>query len=392
MRVLMSSMCLPGAPDGASLTSWSLLCALRRLGVCASLCTSDFGRGIPTNGDPDIHVFPQTIARPIDLSTGVQRFLWEQIRRASVCHFFAFYSTATVWGAHVARRHGVPYVISPIGNMIPAFGRAERTTLKAINKRLYFELLAKSVLNRAAFIVCATGIEKDRIERYAPGARCVIVPHGREPSADSGGGRAVTLPEHSRLALFLGRFSPEKSLPFLLDVWADVRRRVRGALLVIAGDDRLCPGYERMLRAKVAELNMEDAVCFTGAVDKHQREWLFERCSCLVLPSTNENFGHVVVEALNAGRPAITSTGTTWRGLPEAGVGCWLPLDRTVWADCLSEYMSADSPAAQPGLAKRRRNWLSQNIPTWDEAAEAHVRFYREAMHNRQPGQRAEAK
>jgi hypothetical protein len=89
------------------------------------------------------------------------------------------------------------------------------------------------------------------------------------------------------------------------------------------------------------------------------------------------------VEALTAGRPAITSTGTPWRELPDAGVGRWLPLDRAVWTDCLCEYMSADSLATQTESALRCREWVRENIPTWDHSAEEHIHLYQAAIQNR---------
>jgi glycosyltransferase involved in cell wall biosynthesis len=381
--VLLSSICIPDAADGGSATARAMLCALRDRGMRVSLCTSDYGSGLRNSGDPDIHMFPQTLAKPMDLSLGVQRFLWKEVRRASICHFFAFYSTATVWGAFMARRNGVPYVVSPIGNTIPAPGKIIATSLGTIKKRLYFELLAKPLLSRAAFIICASEMERDRIRGYVPGAKFVVLSHGRELSADRVQGEALNVPLHTRLAVFLGRLSPEKSLPFLLEVWTDVRKRIPGALLVIAGDDKLCPGYAPALRALVAKLGIGEAVYFAGPVDKFKKEWLFEKCSCLVLPSVNENFGLVVVEALTAGRPAITSTGTPWRELPDAGVGRWLPLDRAVWTDCLCEYMSADSLATQTESALRCREWVRENIPTWDHSAEEHIHLYQAAIQNR---------
>ncbi len=373
-------MCIPGAADGGSVTAKALFEALRNLGVRASLCSSDYGNHIGNSGDPDIHIFPQTFAKPMDLSLGVQHFLWQQVRRAGICHFFAFYATATLWGARLAHRNGVPYVISPMGNTIPETGQHQKAKLGDTKKRLYFELLAKPVLRNAAFIICATEIERDRISRYVPEGRFVVVSHGREELAECLEEPVPELPPNARFAFFLGRLSPEKSLPFLLEVWANVRRRNPKALLVIAGDDRLCPGYERVLRARASELGLDEVVHFTGTVNRGQKKWLFARCTCLVLPSTNENFGHVVVEALAAGRPAITSTGTPWQKMAEGGVGRWLRLERDAWVDCLSEYLSDCNRPAHPEVASRCREWVSKNIPTWNEAAEAHLRVYEEAM------------
>ena len=44
-------------------------------------------------------------------------------------------------------------------------------------------------------------------------------------------------------------------------------------------------------------------------------------------PTLGENFGHVILEALVAGCPVVTSDRTPWRGLRDMGVGWDLPLD-----------------------------------------------------------------
>jgi glycosyltransferase involved in cell wall biosynthesis len=378
--VLISSMCIPGAADGGSLTSKWLMYALRNKGVRVTLCSSDYGSTVMGEADSDIQIFPRTLARPMDFSIGLCRFLWKRIGSSTVCHFFAFYATATVWGTFLARRHGVPYVVSPMGNTVPANDDSKSRNFGNLKKRLYFHLLGKSILRNAAFIICATEMEREKIRRHLPEGRFVVLPHGVNRTDDKPDGRALILPRHSQLVLFLGRLSPEKSLPFMFDTWADVRRSLPDALLVIAGDDRLCPGYEKVLRVKVTEMGLNESIHFVGAVDSGPKKWLFEQCACLVLPSTSENFGYVVVEALSAGRPAITSTGTPWQKLEEDGVGAWLPLDRKIWADRLVQYLGNDGPVPDPNSAQRCRDWVTRNVPDWDEVAEKQIRVYEQSI------------
>lgn len=55
-----------------------------------------------------------------------------------------------------------------------------------------------------------------------------------------------------------------------------------------------------------------------------------------VLPTLNENYGHVIVEALANGCPVILSDQTPWLNLQEKGIGWDIPLnDQTQWQQVL---------------------------------------------------------
>lgn len=47
-----------------------------------------------------------------------------------------------------------------------------------------------------------------------------------------------------------------------------------------------------------------------------------------LLPTLSENFGHVIVEAMQAGLIPIISDQTPWRGLEKINIGWSIPLNR----------------------------------------------------------------
>jgi glycosyltransferase involved in cell wall biosynthesis len=62
----------------------------------------------------------------------------------------------------------------------------------------------------------------------------------------------------------------------------------------------------------------------------------------LVLPTLGENFGHAVVEALQAGLPVVVSDKTPWRDLEQVGSGWDLPHDSSVWVRVLERCVDMD--------------------------------------------------
>jgi glycosyltransferase involved in cell wall biosynthesis len=98
--------------------------------------------------------------------------------------------------------------------------------------------------------------------------------------------------------LYVGRISREKNLGLLLDTFAEVRKRMPDANLLIVGDGPL--------REKL-ESRGDAGVAFTGWLDGEELATAFAGGDVLVFPSTTDTFGNVVLEAHACGLPAIVS-------------------------------------------------------------------------------------
>jgi glycosyltransferase involved in cell wall biosynthesis len=93
-------------------------------------------------------------------------------------------------------------------------------------------------------------------------------------------------------------------------------------VLVLAGPDE--GGYRKELERLVGELGCGGSVVFTGELDDAQKWEALAAADLFVMPSDFENFGNAIVEAMMAGLPVITTTGTPWKELPVAGAGWWV--------------------------------------------------------------------
>ena len=104
-------------------------------------------------------------------------------------------------------------------------------------------------------------------------------------------------------ALIVGRMNSReryKGHDALIDVWPVLRRSVPDARLVIAGEG---DDVER-LRAKAG-----DGVEFAGRVDEPRLAALYRDATFFVMPSTDEGFGLVYLEAMRASTPCIAARG-----------------------------------------------------------------------------------
>ena len=69
---------------------------------------------------------------------------------------------------------------------------------------------------------------------------------------------------------------------------------------------------------------MDNFVKFIDPVSGEDKVDLYDSCYIFILPSFNENFGIVVLEALSRGLPVIATMGTPWNELVNNQCGFWV--------------------------------------------------------------------
>jgi L-malate glycosyltransferase len=123
------------------------------------------------------------------------------------------------------------------------------------------------------------------------------------------------------LVLHISNFRPVKRVETALEVFREIRRRVR-ARFVLVGDGPVRAGIEQ----RAAEYGLGDAVYFAG--EQQELVPLLSAGDLFLLPSAKESFGLAALEAMACGVPVVASD---VGGLPEIienGVtGFTCPLD-----------------------------------------------------------------
>jgi len=153
--------------------------------------------------------------------------------------------------------------------------------------------------------------------------------------------------------LFVGRLRIRKGVEVLLEALRELRGRLPGARLRIAGDGE----HRAALERRVDELGLREAVSFLGSCDGARVRTLLRGAAALAVPSIYEGMPLVVLEAMDAGVPVVASAVS---GIPEVVVGGetgWLvpPEDPEALAGALAEILSDPAGARRRGEAGRRR-------------------------------------
>ncbi|MGD2164886.1 MAG: glycosyltransferase family 1 protein [Anaerolineae bacterium] len=111
----------------------------------------------------------------------------------------------------------------------------------------------------------------------------------------------------SQFILFLGILAKKKNLPTLLRSFAHLRtRRSNVPDLVVVGR-RYSQSEDKISRALVHQLGLEECVHFTGAVPDKDLPLFYAAAELYVLPSLHEGFGIPCLEAMASGTPVVTT-------------------------------------------------------------------------------------
>ncbi len=109
-------------------------------------------------------------------------------------------------------------------------------------------------------------------------------------------------------ALMVGRMAADeryKGHDELIRVWDRVQARASGARLVIAGTGDDAP----RLSDEVKRRGLADAIVFVGRVSASRLAALYRDARFFAMPSRNEGFGLVYLEAMQMGKPCVVAPG-----------------------------------------------------------------------------------
>lgn len=142
----------------------------------------------------------------------------------------------------------------------------------------------------------------------------------------------------------VSRFHPVKNHLFALDVLAALKQRHCKAKLLFVGDGDLRSSIEE----KISALSLQNDVILTGLVSDVPN--YLHAMDIVLMPSLNEGLPVSLVEAQANGLPVLASTGVP-QEVDVTGNVTFLPLDVSVWADCLAakvaEGVKRDSEAVK---------------------------------------------
>lgn len=244
--------------------------------------------------------------REFAFSNAYRVWLKENISNYDLVHIHAIFSFTSSYAMYLARKHNIPYVIRPIGQL-------ETWSLQQSKwrKRAFLSLFERKNLSRAQAIHYTAESEKKQanlnVTTLNPD-KAHVIPLGVHSPMDlkfskSDFRKKYQLDNNTTVFLFLSRIHPKKGLELLIDAFGCIEDQ--SWTLLIAGDGS--PAYLNSLKQRIKDVGLSERCKFTGFVEGEEKDQLMQCADFYTLTSYSENFGIAVLEALGAGTPVIVT-------------------------------------------------------------------------------------
>jgi D-inositol-3-phosphate glycosyltransferase len=363
LSVHTSPLAQPGTGDAGGMNVYVLQTALElaRRGVEVEI----FTRATSSADAPLVQVAPGVLVRNVvagpfegldknDLPTQLCAFT-AGVLRAEATHEPGYYDIvhSHYWlsgqvGWLAADRWAVPLVhtahtLAAVKNAALAEGDAPEPALRAVGEQQVVDEADRLIVNteiEAQQLVSLHNADRRHIDVVHPGVDLQVFTPGSKRDARA----ALGLDPHEKVVAFIGRIQPLKAPDVLLRAAAklpDLRVVIAGGP---SGSGLATP--EGLVHL-AAELGITDRVTFLPPQSRDDLVRVYRAADIVAVPSYNESFGLVAVEAQACGTPVVAAA---VGGLPVAvrdGVSGALVdgHDPEAWAKTLDEVLAKDPVA-----------------------------------------------
>lgn len=285
------------------------------------------------------------------------------------CLWLANSRTTTI----LQTKRNVPSVLAPHGSLEP--WALQRSAWK---KKIALPLYERSNLHNASCLHSLSDQEIAGFRDYGLKNPIANIQNGISQQWLDSKGDSISfrskfnISPDKRILLYLSRITPIKGIPLLIEALSTIRKKLTDWVLVLAGADEF--DHLKEIQAAVATHNLEKYVIYTGLLKDQLKRDAYDAADLFVLPTKREAAPVVVLEALGAGVPVLTTKGAPWEKLVTYQCGWWADIESGSIAEALKDAMNTSMDELKcMGL---RGKELVKAQYTWTQSAQMTIELY----------------
>lgn len=226
-------------------------------------------------------------------------------------------------------------------------------------------LAAHAVLKHARVVCPVSDALRDAMRRFEPLGHYEVVPNVVDSDPFVAARARLSSPPRSRRLLVVAFLNRQKGLEHLFKALAGLAETRRDFGVDIIGDGPCRPELEEFARGHLPP----GLVTFHGVGKREAVAEAMALSHALVVPSVVETFGVVVIEAIAAGLPVVTTTAVPAREWIPPGAGMVVPPgDSQALADAIGVMMDRNQRPSHAAAALVAEHFSESVVAArWDE-------------------------
>jgi len=183
--------------------------------------------------------------------------------------------------------------------------------------------------------------------------------------------------KEKKIILSVSHLIKTKEIDLNLKAIAKLIQKYPDIIYLIIGEGE----EKKKLKKLVSELNLQDRVIFIGEVSHYKVMEYMASCDIFSLPSRNEGFGVVYLEAMAQSKPVIGCQGEGIEDFVENNKTGLLVKQRDVNSLVVAIDYLLSNPDEARAMGGRARKLVLKNY-TWEKNAEKTIKNYKEILEN----------
>ncbi len=211
--------------------------------------------------------------------------------------------------ALIGRKKGTPIIMHGHG---PFFCKSSLSKTKWVLYTLYDRTVSREMFRLVDRIFALTQDERQcYVNLGARVEQVIVIPNAASDECFLKVNPSRFIQKHNlldkRIILYLSTLNAFKRPDLLIKVLPMLIRKVPNSFVVFAGPDA---GMMRNINALAEELGVKDHYKWVGPLQGKEKQEAMEAADIFALPSDEEPFGMVIVEAMAHGKPVISTDAT----------------------------------------------------------------------------------
>jgi glycosyltransferase involved in cell wall biosynthesis len=248
--------------------------------------------------------FPQSFPARYSNSEKMTEWVANNVTQYDIVEIHSVFTAGSYRAAGVCRKMGVPYLVRPHGSLDP-FDLQKHSLLKGIIGPLF---VARTLRNCSG-VHCTARLEAERLVTYGASPAKYVSPLPVPLSGKRGNGqefrRRNNIPQEAQVVLFMSRVDYKKGLDFLIPALGRLKAMFPRLHFVLAGTGDA--EYAAVVGKLLDDCSVRKFTTAVGFVSGMEKADTLAAADIFALPSRNENFGIVVIEAMEAGVALLIS-------------------------------------------------------------------------------------